>query len=205
MNQDFSHDPRSIRARKLLSEAFIDLLKEVDYKKISISKLVEKAGLSRPAFYNHFESKTDFLYYLISQILDPYFEKWDGWNQVSEAAIGEERVGKSFFEMWERNSEVFELLGNLDLDCLLIGRLQSYFNDLYISESLETRIGLPPELAEYFASFNAHTFVSFLRVWIDNRKNKDPHQMGKLLYHFTDPTIKLSAIEKFKDVFDGAN
>ncbi|MBA2794914.1 Transcriptional regulator, TetR family [Streptococcus porcinus] len=53
-----------------LLEALSELLKFKSYKQIKVSELVEKASISRRAFYNHYNSKEDFLEEAILIIFD---------------------------------------------------------------------------------------------------------------------------------------
>lgn len=66
-----------------LREALIILMNEKNYYKISISELCHKAGVSRMAFYNNYESKDNLLkqiiYYQTNKLIDrigsPFREK----------------------------------------------------------------------------------------------------------------------------------
>lgn len=55
-------NPQVRRSKEWLRTAIIELMKEKPLNDISINELVKKADLSRSAFYNHYESKTDILY-----------------------------------------------------------------------------------------------------------------------------------------------
>lgn len=50
-------DRRSARSRKALSEAFVSLLLEKPYPRISIQDIVDRADVGRSTFYEHFENK----------------------------------------------------------------------------------------------------------------------------------------------------
>ncbi|UOQ48625.1 TetR/AcrR family transcriptional regulator [Gracilibacillus caseinilyticus] len=54
-------DPRIIRTRQLLRDAFIDLLLEMDIKKISVNRLAERATINRVTFYLHYKDITDMM------------------------------------------------------------------------------------------------------------------------------------------------
>lgn len=45
------------RSRKALSDAFVSLLREKPYAKISITDIVDRANVGRSTFYGHFENK----------------------------------------------------------------------------------------------------------------------------------------------------
>lgn len=50
-------DRRAARSRKALSNAFVSLLGEKPYAKISIQNIVDRADVGRSTFYEHFENK----------------------------------------------------------------------------------------------------------------------------------------------------
>lgn len=50
-------DPRVIRTRKMLQEAFASLLSEKSFQAISVQEIAERATLNRATFYAHFEDK----------------------------------------------------------------------------------------------------------------------------------------------------
>lgn len=50
-------DRRRARSRRALSEAFVSLLQEKPYARISVRDIVAKANVGRSTFYEHFENK----------------------------------------------------------------------------------------------------------------------------------------------------
>ncbi|MFT8319697.1 MAG: TetR-like C-terminal domain-containing protein [Bacillus sp. (in: firmicutes)] len=47
-------DPRVTRTRKLLRDAFVELIQEMDMQKISVNRLAERATINRVTFYLHY-------------------------------------------------------------------------------------------------------------------------------------------------------
>ncbi|SFT27672.1 TetR/AcrR family transcriptional regulator [Paenibacillus sp. BC26] len=54
-------DPRIVRTRRLLRDAFIELLQEMELEKISVNRLAERATLNRVTFYLHYRDMPDML------------------------------------------------------------------------------------------------------------------------------------------------
>ncbi|GKU83579.1 TetR/AcrR family transcriptional regulator [Niallia sp. NCCP-28] len=54
-------DPRILRTRKLLRDAFIELIQEMDIQKISVNRLAERATINRVTFYLHYRDIPDML------------------------------------------------------------------------------------------------------------------------------------------------
>jgi AcrR family transcriptional regulator len=54
-------DPRVRRTRKLLEQAFLELMQERNFQSITIQDIAERATVNRATFYAHFEDKYDLL------------------------------------------------------------------------------------------------------------------------------------------------
>jgi AcrR family transcriptional regulator len=54
-------DPRVIRTRKLIQDAFTSLVREKDFKAITVRDITEKATVNRATFYAHFTDKYELL------------------------------------------------------------------------------------------------------------------------------------------------
>ena len=54
-------DPRILRTRQLLKDAFVDLLQEMDIEKISVNRIAERATINRVTFYLHYRDIPDML------------------------------------------------------------------------------------------------------------------------------------------------
>ncbi|WP_110927529.1 TetR/AcrR family transcriptional regulator [Bacillus massiliglaciei] len=52
-------DPRILRTRQLLKNAFVELLQEMDSEKITVNRLAERATINRVTFYLHYQDIPD--------------------------------------------------------------------------------------------------------------------------------------------------
>ncbi|MDP1418891.1 TetR family transcriptional regulator [Peribacillus simplex] len=60
-------DPRFLRTRKLIMEAFMELVIEKNFKDITIKDITQRATVNRATFYYHFFDKYDLLETVISE------------------------------------------------------------------------------------------------------------------------------------------
>ncbi|AGK54444.1 TetR/AcrR family transcriptional regulator [Bacillus sp. 1NLA3E] len=60
-------DPRILRTRKLIMDAFIELSMKKDFKNITIKDITTAATVNRATFYSHFIDKYDLLEKVISE------------------------------------------------------------------------------------------------------------------------------------------
>ena len=54
-------DPRIIRTRQLLKDAFVELLQEMEIDKISVNRIAERATINRVTFYLHYRDIPDMM------------------------------------------------------------------------------------------------------------------------------------------------
>ncbi|WP_127490553.1 TetR/AcrR family transcriptional regulator [Paenibacillus glycanilyticus] len=87
-------DPRILRTRQLLRDAFIDLLEEMDIEKISVNKLAERATINRVTFYLHYKDIPDMLDKMaddmiedINQVLDRSTVKSDSPEVINTTML----------------------------------------------------------------------------------------------------------------------
>lgn len=62
-------DPRILRTRKLIMDAFIDLSGKKEFKDITVKDITEEALINRATFYYHFVDKYDLLETVLSEVL----------------------------------------------------------------------------------------------------------------------------------------
>jgi len=60
-------DPRVMRTRKWIRQAFWELLAEKGFQAITVQDITARAGINRATFYAHFTSKYDLLSYAIRE------------------------------------------------------------------------------------------------------------------------------------------
>jgi len=70
--QDKRVDPRVKRTRKLLEQAFMELMFEKGFQSITIQDVTERATVNRATFYAHFEDKYD----LLDSFIREQFDEW---------------------------------------------------------------------------------------------------------------------------------
>ena len=71
MNQDKPRtDPRIVRTRQLLKDAFVDLLQEMEIEKISVNRIAERATINRVTFYLHYRDIPDMLEKMADEMIE---------------------------------------------------------------------------------------------------------------------------------------
>jgi AcrR family transcriptional regulator len=60
-------DPRIVRTRELLGQAFMALMSEQEFEKITVQDITARARVNRATFYAHFEDKYALMNYLMRE------------------------------------------------------------------------------------------------------------------------------------------
>jgi AcrR family transcriptional regulator len=68
-------DPRVIRTRQLIRQAFIDLFHEKSFEEITIQEIADRATINRVTFYAHFQDKYALLEYTLREMIRQHIYK----------------------------------------------------------------------------------------------------------------------------------
>jgi len=101
-------DPRVLRTRLLIRDAFIDLLQEIELEKITVHRLTERATINRVTFYLHYrdipdmlEKMADDMYNVIKSVLH---------EELSESKRSSETRLVKMLEHFAENSKLYKVL-----------------------------------------------------------------------------------------------
>lgn len=103
-------DIRIMRSKKAISETFITLLNERDFKTISITEIVNKAGVNRGTFYKHYAYKED----ILKEIQDHFLEQLtimleDNYQGICYSKLKTEPLSDALFIFISEHRNFFHL------------------------------------------------------------------------------------------------
>jgi len=167
------NDRRSQRTRQLLSAALVELIREKDYKTITVNEIIERANVGRSTFYAHYKDKDDLFLGELDRVIEVLSQRIPGQDEMP------------FFPslgLFQHVSEEYELYKALvwtpGID-LLIKHMQ---------KSLTQRVeqGLQNSGEEYniplpiLANFITGSFLTLLKWWLENKKKQTPQQINEM-------------------------
>ena len=186
------------KTRTALKKGLLELLKEKNFSRITISEIAEKADIARPTFYSHFESKEELLLSHFEELLDElfiHFDKYTGeYNDKKEFPPSE-----TLFNEIKLNPEISMFFDHPELAQIIQKRFEDFhrtINNQIVSKRFP---GLPPVIAEYYIVFMSNTAVSLVQTWIKNGMAQSTEDMGKLLHMLAGP----EQLKKVIEVFEG--
>lgn len=74
-------------SREMIVRAFRKLLRDSDYKDITLSEIADEAGLARMTLYRHFRSKDNILLHIAQRVQERAWKKWNGDSSSVEEVI----------------------------------------------------------------------------------------------------------------------
>ncbi|WP_411347924.1 TetR family transcriptional regulator [Paenibacillus sp. WLX2291] len=83
-----AQDPRVIRTRQLIHQAFVELLQTKEFNEITVSDITRRATINRVTFYTHYTDKYELLEYMIStQLIQLLYKGIDPQQALSAEAL----------------------------------------------------------------------------------------------------------------------
>ncbi|URZ86610.1 TetR/AcrR family transcriptional regulator [Floricoccus penangensis] len=179
-------DLRVLRTNKMIMSAFIGLLRNKTYDKITISEIADEAMINRATFYAHFQDKQDLYEKLIEYFLKDMARLLDEEKVIEGENVNIreiEIVLAKFFQFIKEKPEVAQVVIDSTNEDFLLNKLMDNFKERYndIFKKLEVRendIIVPTEFIAYYIS---GIFISTLKWWIKNPDAMKPVDLSHLV------------------------
>ncbi len=115
-------DPRVIRTRKLIFNAFVDLLQEKGFHSTSVQDIAARATVNRATFYSHFVDKYD----LLDRMVSEWFRDVLHRRQLIDATFTLDNLRQLVVAVLEASAEFHGhcLPPHQELDSSIEGRMQ---------------------------------------------------------------------------------
>jgi len=97
-------DPRAVRTKSLIKEAFVKLLEEKDFKYITIKDITTKATINRATFYAHYLDK----YLLLEELVIDCFEEMLPVEILSATNLNEGVIKELILFLYEYNIAFYQ-------------------------------------------------------------------------------------------------
>lgn len=173
-------DARVRRSRDALGDALVALIQEKPFDTITVQDVLDRAGVGRSTFYEHFSNKDD----LLMSDADEFFERIamalsmhkDASDRVAPVRESFAHVGemRRFFDALIKSGKVHE---NLEL-------ARGHF-----ARGIERRLaelprgkGIPASERPAIAFAHAGALLSLLTWWLDRGMRESPEHMDELFH-----------------------
>lgn len=185
-------DLRIIKTRAALSNAFFELLKDMELNEITINKLCEKSGVRRATFYKHFRDKDDFVIFIIKDIRDQFDNRvWDKTNNPTITKEYYHRYVEELLAFLLRHEEAMKRMVTPPIRSTLIDTFlhQNYQDTKKLLEASEKE-GMPLiASADVVASMLIGGVSHCLIHWFESDNKCPPDVLLKDICNFIDRVL----------------
>lgn len=185
-------DRRAMRSKRLIIQAWRELVLEKEYKKITVSDIVERADIGRATFYAHFEDKEDLGRYLFQQLLaqiEAQIQAILDENPSDNDRAQQLVPSLALFRITEEKFPWFKMNATKP-DTGLVMLIKPLV--LRMERELDA-MNLPPRSDEVstqmIAQFLISGLISLLTDWVVNDMPSPPEEMDRLYHSLAEPII----------------
>ena len=156
--------------RESLEISLLQLLDKKDLKKITISELVERAGVSRAAFYRNYESKEELLESIFQSTVSKITKSLEGYNFKTDLY----QIWVYLFKEAKKEARIISLAVDYNFEKLLTKAVYEFLE----KRSKTQKNSQGP--ASYLNSFLSSAIVSVLAKWIKDGMKAPAEKMASL-------------------------
>lgn len=179
-------DLRKKRTRKMILEAFINLVEEKGYEHVTVSDIASQAMINRATFYAHFKDKQDVYDYIFKEAVAQFMivlapVQLGRTNQLQLHAI--EQIITHIFEKIQENRVFFKTVlnahGNEQLRKQISQILRSTYANIFEQVEIREKDFIVP--IDFIIEYMSSTFMASLHWWINQEISFSPKQMAQLI------------------------
>ena len=179
-------DLRTKRTRKMILEAFINLVEEKGYEHVTVSDIASQAMINRATFYAHFKDKQDVYDYIFKEAVAQFMivlapVQLGRTNQLQLHAI--EQIITHIFEKIQENRVFFKTVlnahGNEQLRKQISQILRSTYANIFEQVEIREKDFIVP--IDFIIEYMSSTFMASLHWWINQEISFSPKQMAQLI------------------------
>lgn len=167
------HQRQREQSGRMIEEALFELMREKDYKQITVSEIAARADVGRRTFYRLYKEKEEVLRSYINKLSREYSNSY-----LPLECYDINQIAREYFDFWYQYRDLLLLMHESGLDEMLyyeISRvsvevIKSRIEDEQLKEGQEMR---------YFADYSTGGFILLLHRWIMEGMQEPPGQYAE--------------------------
>lgn len=182
-------DKRTVRTKKLLREALLDLTEEKGLEKITVSDLTSRAEINRGTFYLHYKDVRDLYEQFMEEVLAGWSEigrnfdflevlRCEGKNEPYPGLV-------AVFEYCNRNARFCSVILGPNGDPTFARHIQEMMKERILSKlSLlnsnyqDAQLKVPPD---YVMAYMTSANVGLIRHWFETGQQQSPRDLAMIM------------------------
>ena len=154
-------NPVALRTQKSIADAFLSLLQDTGYDKITVADICRNANIVRKTFYNNYQSKDHLVRSLINEVLSEFELELD------LSTMGVHEILLEIFQYVQKNREPLLLFHDRGLLPLAGTAISDYISNDQLLVRFN-RGSLDPRAYRYVSAQVAAVLISVIETWIEN-------------------------------------
>lgn len=185
------NDLRVIRTKKLIKEAFLELIEESGFDSVTVKQLTERAGINRGTFYSHYVDKFDLMEKCVGEL---FIEAEEKLIRNLPRVFGEERTEASyhflvpFIRFIEDNQIIMKPLLGPNGDPAFQAKLRSYMHTALFQRTSTALFDPSKALvpSEYLISYVSSAHMGVIYEWLNKLKtNETAEDIARIIFTIT--------------------
>ena len=177
-------DRRQRKTRKAIFEAFVHLLEEKRYSKITVQDIIDQADISRSTFYSHFETRDDLLKALCKDIFEHVFSEELSKEESHDFSGGDnnlrEEITHVLYHLRDSNRYISRLLSCQSGE-MFMNYFKEYLEIVFRDELKNVRTDIPED---YMLHHMVCDFAETVRWWM-NHEEYSPEDISRFFFSTT--------------------
>ncbi|WP_308639764.1 TetR/AcrR family transcriptional regulator [Paenibacillus silvisoli] len=177
-------DPRIVRTRQLLKDAFIDLLQEMEIEKISVNRIAERATINRVTFYLHYRDIPDMLDKMADDMIEEFQHAMD--RPPDNAGSLDDRDSQKLVRLLEHiaaNAKFYKVVLGSKRTPIFTERLLRMLSESVSlrmkelgADSVIAKAGIQKDIAIWYGSA---ALIGTIVAWVRNDMPYTPQYLAK--------------------------
>jgi Transcriptional regulator len=184
-------DRRGRRTKKLIYNAFTELLLKEKYSKITIQEIIEIADIGRSTFYSHFETKEQ----LLKSICTDIFNEMHSKNSTLSSKEHYPMIVDILYHIKE-NKKIIKGVFQSESSEIFMNYFKDYFSDKIEQHILvfydESTMNIPKD---FIINHIYGSFFEMIKWWMSSNVKYTPEELAKYYMSVISPLF----IKKYND------
>ena len=158
----------AVRSRQMIKKAFAEMLNEKDITKITVTDIVEKAGISRGTFYAHYMDVYDLYNAIETNMMETVQQALDAVGPKNIILDPSEVITRAMAFLEEKKA-YYKLFVTTSRSDSLINRISTYVGERLTAEVDETFTEEEKKEVKLFIYYSLGAIEHNVKAWLDEK------------------------------------
>ena len=174
----------AIRSRRMIRQAFLELLREKPFERITVTDIANRADINRSTFYAHYPDVRGMIEELMSDVINSSFELIKN-VEISDIFKDPKPFLQELMAIGEENMELYRLLGKSDFAIQQVEKMKTV-----MLEKAATSVDIPESIRQssafriqisFFIGGILNTYQQWVQGNLDCSMEEIAQQVGYLI------------------------